>query len=185
MQWLVIPNREQCSIPTAGRALQSQALCAILAFNLHSVLYKEHHDRAPWNTLYRHIALKDTRVDKCGRSSAHHYRKTPFIIISTYVFSGLATVQACLFSDLHLLTILEGYSKAEWKLQQGQRSLFNLVLSLDNTLLCMFQWLCTCRILYRGTYIWGVCKAIVQSPILRPWLDQFWGNKKRKGSKTK
>ena len=35
-----------------------------------------------------------------------------------------------------------GYDKAEAKIQQ-RRSLFNLGLSVENTLLCMFQRLCT------------------------------------------
>ena len=35
-----------------------------------------------------------------------------------------------------------GYDKTKWKILQG-RSLFNPVLSVDNTLLCMYQWLCT------------------------------------------
>ena len=39
-------------------------------------------------------------------------------------------------------TYFRGYDKAGWKIQQG-RSLFNLVISVENTLLCMFQRLCT------------------------------------------
>ena len=38
--------------------------------------------------------------------------------------------------------IFGGYDKAEAKIQQ-RRSLFNLGLSVENTLLCMFQRLCT------------------------------------------
>ena len=60
-----------------------------------------------------------------------YYRKTP--LISTYVISGLAMVQVLTFG---------GYDKAEAKILQG-RSLFNLVLSADNALLCMFQRLWT------------------------------------------
>ena len=56
-----------------------------------------------------------------------------------YVFSGLATVQVLIFGAV--LTF-GGYDKAGWKIQQG-RSLFNLVLSVENMLLCMFQRLCT------------------------------------------
>ena len=70
-----------------------------------------------------------------------HYRKTP--IISTYVFSGLATEQVLIFGAV--LTFGGGgggYDKAEAKILQG-RSLFNPVLSAHNTLLCMFQRLCT------------------------------------------
>ena len=48
-----------------------------------------------------------------------------------------------------------GYDKAEAKILQG-RSLFNLVLSVDTALLCMFQRLWT-YFKDRGTYIWGVC----------------------------
>ena len=66
-----------------------------------------------------------------------HYRKTP--LISTYVFSGLATEQVLIFGAV--LTF-GGYDKTEWKILQG-RSLFNPVLSAHNTLLCMFQRLCT------------------------------------------
>ena len=65
------------------------------------------------------------------------YRKTP--LISTYVFSGLATVQVLIFGGR---TYFRGYDKAGTKIQQG-RSLFNLGLSVENTLLCMFQRLCT------------------------------------------
>ena len=65
------------------------------------------------------------------------YRKT--LLISTYVFSGLATVQVLIFGGR---TYFRGYDQAGWKIQQG-RSLFNLVLSVENTLLCMFQRLCT------------------------------------------
>ena len=66
-----------------------------------------------------------------------NYRKTP--LISTYVFSGLATEQVLIFGAV--LTF-GGYDKAEAKILQG-RSLFNPVLSAHNTLLCMFQRLCT------------------------------------------
>ena len=66
-----------------------------------------------------------------------NYRKTP--LISTYVFSGLATVQVLIFGGR---TYFRGYDKAGWKILPG-RSLFNLVLSVENTLLCMFQRLCT------------------------------------------
>ena len=48
---------------------------------------------------------------------------------------------------------LGGYDKAEAKILQG-RSLFNLVLSADNALLCMFQRLWT-YLEDRGTYMWG------------------------------
>ena len=65
------------------------------------------------------------------------YRKTP--LISTYVFSGLATEQVLIFGAV---LIFGGYDKAEAKILQG-RSLFNPVLSAHNTLLCMFQRLCT------------------------------------------
>ena len=60
-------------------------------------------------------------------------RKTP--LISTYVFSGLTMVQVLIFGAV--LTF-GGYDKAEAKILQG-RSLLNLVLSVDNALLCMFQ----------------------------------------------
>ena len=66
-----------------------------------------------------------------------YYCKTP--LISTYLFSGLATEQVLIFGAV--LTF-GGYDKAEWKILQG-RSLFNPVLSAHNTLLCMFQRLCT------------------------------------------
>ena len=65
------------------------------------------------------------------------YRKTP--LISTYVFSGLATEQVLIF---RAVLIFGGYDKAEAKILQG-RSLFNPVLSAHKTLLCMFQRLCT------------------------------------------
>ena len=65
------------------------------------------------------------------------YRKTP--LISTYVISGLAMVQVLIFGAV--LTF-GGYDKAEAKILQG-RSLFNLVFSVDNALLCMFQQLWT------------------------------------------
>ena len=64
------------------------------------------------------------------------YRKTP--LISTYVFSGLATEQVLIFGAV--LTF-GGYDKSEAKILQG-RSLFKPVLSAHNTLLCMFQRLC-------------------------------------------
>ena len=70
-------------------------------------------------------------------NTLYNYRKTP--LVSTYVLSGLATVQALIFGGR---TYFWGYDKTEWKLLQG-RSLFNPVLSVDNTLLCMFQRLCT------------------------------------------
>ena len=49
------------------------------------------------------------------------------------LYQCLATVQVLTFG---------GYDTAGWKIQQG-RSLFNLVISVENTLLCMFQRLCT------------------------------------------
>ena len=66
-----------------------------------------------------------------------HYCKTP--LISTNLFSGLATEQVLIFGAV--LTF-GGYDKAEAKILQG-RSLFNPVLSAHNTLLRMFQRLCT------------------------------------------
>ena len=68
------------------------------------------------------------KVTTFGRS---RYCKTP--LISTYVFSGLATEEVLIFG---------GYDKAEAKILQG-RSLFNPVLSTQKTLLCMFHRLCT------------------------------------------
>ena len=64
---------------------------------------------------------------------AGEYCKTP--LISTYVFSGLATEQVLIFGAV--LTF-GGYDKAGAKILQG-RSLFNPVLSAHNTLLRMFQ----------------------------------------------
>ena len=46
-----------------------------------------------------------------------------------------------------------GYDKAEANIQQG-RSLFNLGLSVENTLLCMFQRLCT-YFQNTGVLTWG------------------------------
>ena len=69
--------------------------------------------------------------------SLSRYRKTS--LISTYVFSGLVAVWVLVFGGR---TSFRGFDKAEWKLLQG-RSLFNPVISVDNTLLCMFQRLCT------------------------------------------
>ena len=67
-----------------------------------------------------------------------NYCKTP--LISTYVSSfGLATEHVLIFGAV--LTF-GGYDKAEAKILQG-RSLFNPVLSAHNTLLRMFQRLCT------------------------------------------
>ena len=56
-----------------------------------------------------------------------------------YVFSGLATEQVLISGAV---LAFGGYDKAKWKILQG-RSLFNPVLSAHNTLLCMFQRLCT------------------------------------------
>ena len=67
------------------------------------------------------------------------YRKTP--LISTYVFSGIATEGVLIFGGRTYFRG-RGYDKAEWKILQGRR-LFNPVLSVDNTLLCMFPRLCT------------------------------------------
>ena len=69
--------------------------------------------------------------------SKTNYCKTP--LISTYVFSGLATEQVLIFGAV---LIFGGYYKAEAKILQG-RSLFNPVLSAHKTQLCMFQRLCT------------------------------------------
>ena len=77
------------------------------------------------------------QIDDFAFSSLLDYRKTP--LISTYVFSGLATEQVLIFGAV--LTF-GGYGKAEAKILQG-RSLFNPVLPAHNTLLCMFQRLCT------------------------------------------
>ena len=65
------------------------------------------------------------------------YRKTP--LISTYVISGLVMAQVHIFGAV--LTF-RGYDKAEAKILQG-RILFDLVLSVDTALLCMFQRLWT------------------------------------------
>ena len=65
------------------------------------------------------------------------YRKTP--LISMYIISGLAMVQVLLFGAV--LTF-RGYDKAEAIILQG-RSLFNLVIFVDNALLCMCQQLWT------------------------------------------
>ena len=85
-----------------------------------------------------------------------YYRKTP--LISTYVFSGLATEQALIFGAV--LTF-GGYDKAEAKILQG-RSLFNPVLSAHNTLLCRFQRLCTYfqdtgELIFGGYVLLGHC----------------------------
>ena len=83
------------------------------------------------------------------------YRKTP--LISTYVFSGLATEQVLIFGAV--LTF-GGYDKAEAKILQG-KSLFNPVLSTHNTLLWMFQRLCTYFqdtgvLIFGGLYFRGI-----------------------------
>ena len=83
------------------------------------------------------------------------YRKTP--LISTYVFSGLATEQVLIFGAV--LTF-GGYDKADAKILQG-RSLFNPVLSAHNTLLCRFQRLCTYfqdtgELIFGGMYFRGI-----------------------------
>ena len=88
-------------------------------------------------------------------TSLFNYCKTP--LISTYVFSGLATVQVLIFGAV--LTF-GGYDKAGWKIQQG-RSLFNLVISVEKTLLCMFQRLCTYFqdtgvLIFGGMYFRGI-----------------------------
>ena len=59
-----------------------------------------------------------------------------------YVFSGLATVQVLIFGGYLLFFGGGGYDKAECKILQG-RSLFNPILSVNNTLLRMFQQLCS------------------------------------------
>ena len=75
-----------------------------------------------------------------------YYRKTP--LISTYVFLGLASVQVLIFGGC---TYFPGCDKAGCKILQG-RMLFSPVLSVDNTLLRMFQLILPG---YGGTYIWG------------------------------
>ena len=82
------------------------------------------------------------------------YCKTP--LISTYVFSGLVTVQVLFFGG----HTFGGYDKAGWKIHQG-RSLFNVVISVENTLLCMFQRLSTYFqdtgvLIFGGTYLRGI-----------------------------
>ena len=78
------------------------------------------------------------------------YRKTP--LISTYVFSGLATEQVLIFGAV--LTF-GGYDKMEWKILQ-RRSLFNPLLSAHNTLVCMFERLCTYFQDTGGIYFRGI-----------------------------
>ena len=58
-----------------------------------------------------------------------------------YLFSGLALDHGT-GTYFRGRTYFWGYDKAEWKILQG-RSLFNLVLSAHNTLLRIFQRLCT------------------------------------------
>ena len=65
-----------------------------------------------------------------------HTKYCKTLLISTYVFSGLATEQVLIFGAV---LIFGGYDKAEAKILQG-RSLFNPVLSAHKTQLCMFQW---------------------------------------------
>ena len=59
-----------------------------------------------------------------------------------YVLSGLETEQVLIFGAVLTFGGGGGYDKVEAKILQG-RSLFNPVLSAHNTLLCMFQRLCT------------------------------------------
>ena len=87
------------------------------------------------------------------------YRKTP--LISTHIFLGLTTEQVLIFGAV--LTF-GGYDKAEWKILQG-RSLFNPMLSAHNTLLSMFQPLCTyfqeTGYLYAGVCTFGALQPTV------------------------
>ena len=104
----------------------------------------------PWQLLSS--AEEESRSRRHELSTvSRNYRKTP--LISTYVFSGLATEQVLIFGAVLTFGVGAGYDKAEAKILQG-RSLFNPVLSAHKTLLCMFQRLCTG---YRGDYIRGVC----------------------------
>ena len=86
---------------------------------------------------------------KTHRQFQRHYRKTP--LISTYVFSGLAMVQVLIFGAV--LTF-GGYDKAEANILQG-RSLFNLLISVDNALLCSVSAIVDILPGNRGSYIWG------------------------------
>ena len=114
--------------------------------------------------------------------------KTP--LISTYVFSGWATVQVLIFGGR---TYFRGYDKAEAKIQQG-KSLFNLGLSVENTLLCMFQRLCTyvqdTGVLILGggggggMYFRGIAADSKFQEIMKGYLFFIFVLRK-KGSKTK
>ena len=76
------------------------------------------------------------------------------IIISTYVFLGLASVQVLIFGGR---TYFQGCDKAGCKILQG-RSLFSPVLSVDNTLLRMFQLICPGYgvLIFGGMYFQGI-----------------------------
>ena len=63
-------------------------------------------------------------------------------------------MQALIFGGCTYFRCFERYDKAEWKILRG-RSLFNSVLSVDNTLLCLFQRLCTYFLDKGYTFIWG------------------------------
>ena len=77
----------------------------------------------------------------CIAHDLKEYRKTP--LINTYVFSGLATAQVLILGGrTYFFFGGGGYDEAESKILLG-RSLFNPVLSVHDTLLCMFQRLCT------------------------------------------
>ena len=93
--------------------------------------------------------------------SLHTYRKTP---VNQYVrVFGISDGTGTYFRGR---TYFRGYDKAEAKILQG-RSLFNPVLSAHNTLLCMFQRLCTYFqdtgvLIFGGYVISGHCN---QQPI--------------------
>ena len=88
---------------------------------------------------------------ECPLSSQMDYCKAP--LICTYVFSGLATEQVLNFGGV--LTF-GGMIRRSEKILQVLRSLFNPVISAHNTLLYMFQRLCT-YFQDRGVLIIGVC----------------------------
>ena len=119
--------------------------------------------------LYEFVHKRSTDVWKTVTNSACgplYYRKTP--LISTYVFSGLATEQVLIWGAI--LTLGGMIRRSEKSCKEGVCFIERFPL----TTRCLVLVPASMHILpgYRGTYIWGVCTFWALQPSSATLLEK-------------